>query len=168
MDEGLWMEAAASLQSELDAQVREEAYEVFVAEASRCRLTDRTGPIRVALRCGRVMTGVVVVDADRPAGTIAVRVETGALLLLPHEAILHVSGTRPGLRDEGRSPPSLASLLRETWSLGTSTRLLLADGRWMGGVLEFVGGDHVDLGTADGSVSIPFLAVEAWSLEDAR
>jgi hypothetical protein len=44
----------------------------------------------------------------------------------------------------------------------------LADGRWMGGVLEFVGGDHVDLGTADGSVSIPFLAVEAWSLEDTR
>jgi hypothetical protein len=168
MDEGLWMEAAASLQSELDAQVREEAYEVFVAEASRCRLTDRTGPIRVALRCGRVMTGVVAADADRTAGTIAIRVESGALLLLPHEAILHVRGTRPGLRDEVRSHPSLASLLRETWSLGTSTRLLLADGRWMGGILEFVGGDHVDLCTADGSVSIPFHAVEAWSLEEAR
>lgn len=164
MDEGLWMEAAAGLQSDLDSQLRGEAYEVFVAEASRCRFVDRKGSIRVALRCGLVVVGVVADGIDRPPGTMAVRDGAGALLLLPHEAVLQMSGSRPCLRDESDTAPTLAALLRESWSLAAPIRLLLADGRWIGGVIDFVGGDHLDLRTADGPLSIPFLAVEAWRL----
>ncbi len=50
-----WLEAAASLQMELDVQVRDEAYEVYVAESARGRMVDRVGEVTLLLRCGQVM-----------------------------------------------------------------------------------------------------------------
>ena len=57
-----WLEAAASLQVELDVQVRDEAYEVYVAESARGRMVDRVGVVTLLLRCGQVIKGELRAD----------------------------------------------------------------------------------------------------------
>jgi hypothetical protein len=163
MDERLWLEAAASVQSELDAEVRDEAFDVFVAEAGRCRLVDRDGRIRVNLRCGQAIVGVVAPGAW-PDSTLAVRVESGDLMLICEQAVVTMTGTTPRLRIEAGLSTSLGSTLREVWGAGHPVRLLLTDGRLLGGTLLFVGADHVDLRSPDGAVTVPFSAVDAWNL----
>jgi hypothetical protein len=168
MNDRLWLEAEAGLQTDLDAQVREEAYEVFVAEAARSRLVDRVGRARLVLRCGAVVTGELEPMARVPAGVIALRDGARDLLLVPVYAVLLSSGSRPGLRSEQESRPTLTATLREAWSLATPVRVLLADGRWVSGTVGFVGADHLDMCGPDGPVSVPFASVEAWSLGDGR
>jgi hypothetical protein len=161
-----WLEAAAGVQAHVDEQVRSEAFEVFQAEAARCRLGDRMGRLRVALRCGSVVTGDAggFGGAPPPAGTLLVRKVDGRALLISVSAVTEVTGSSAGRRREGGLQPSLASMLRECWSAQTSVLVLRHDARWTVGRVAFVGADHVELRLANEALTIPFSAVEAWDL----
>jgi len=160
----LWQEAVAGVQSSVDADLRDEAHEVFVAEAARCRLVDRAGPARVLLRCGVTLDGELT-----PAGEDAVhehlvlRRPGAGSWLIPVPAVLSVRGSRPGLRPEGdRAPRSLTSWLRETWSADEQLCLIDATGTWLVGRLEYVGADHVELVHAGTRTVVPMSSVEMW------
>jgi hypothetical protein len=161
-----WLEAAAGVQAHVDEQLRSEAFEVFQAEAARCRLEDRIGRVRVALRCGSVVTG----DLDGsggalpPVGTLLVRQVDGRAVLISVSAVRELTGSSAGLRREGGRQQTLASVLRECWSAQTSVRVLRHDARWTVGRVVFVGSDHVELRRANEALTIPFSAVEAWDL----
>lgn len=162
--DGLWQEAAAGLQSSLDADLRDEAYEVFVAEAARCRLADRAGPARVTLRCGVVLGGELEPQTDDAVDEHLVLVGAdGGTRLVRAAAVVSLTGSRPSLRPEGdRVPRSLTSWLRETWSTDEVIRLLDGSGRWAVGRLGFVGADHVELAHGENRTLVPLTAVEAW------
>jgi hypothetical protein len=166
MDSGeeLWQEAVAGVQSALDADLREEAYEVFVAEAARCRLVDRVGRARVALRCGVALEGELEPDSDDGIDEhLALRGADGRSLHVPVSAIVALTGSRPTLRVEGeRRPRSLTSWLRECWSADGSIRLIDGSGRWVVGRLDFVGADHVEVAHGTGLIVVPVRCVEAW------
>jgi 3',5'-cyclic AMP phosphodiesterase CpdA len=165
--EGMWLEAAAGLQSELDADVRTEAFEVFVAEAARVRIEDRRGPARLVVRSGVVLTGDLA-DAgqDALAGLLELLLDSGRRLLVPIDALVTMTGAPVRLQvDEPAGiRPTLASRLREAWQLGEQVRVLLSDGRWLSGPIVLVGSDHVELGAGLQSAIIPFGAVDAWQL----
>ena len=160
-----WLEAAASLQSELDAQVRGEAYEVFVAESARGRMADRVGIVSIRTRSGRMLDGELQPSADdRVAGHVAVRDSAGRLLLIAEGAVVTMAGSRPGLRPEGHvRESSLASWLRESWQADDLIEALTGDGRWCTGRVRHVGADHVDLVSDGCTTTLAVAAVEAWS-----
>ncbi len=162
--DGLWQEAAAAVQSSLDRDLRDEAYEVFVAEAARCRLVDRVGRVRVSLRCGVTVAGVLEPGSvDAIDGHLPVRQTDGGGLHVPVSAILAVTGSRPTLRvEDARSPQSLSSWLRECWSAGQPIRLIDGSGRWVAGRLDYVGADHVEIASSADRTVVPLLCVEAW------
>lgn len=164
--DGLWQEAAAAVQSSVDADLRDEAYEVFVAEAARCRLVDRAGPARVALRCGVTLEGELVAAADDAVAEHLVLVAgDGGRRLIPVGAIVSMTGSRPGLRPEAdQRARSLASSLREAWSSDELIRALDSAGRWTVGRMAFVGADHVELRHGDIRTVVPMAAVEAWQV----
>jgi hypothetical protein len=164
--ERLWLEAAAGVQSDVDASLRDEAREVYVAEAARTTLASRSGRAVVTLRSGVVLKGQVVDARVRPVpnGFVAIEVADGRVLLVLVASVVTVSGTTPRLVQEDGSLPLLGSLVREAWSVGESVRLLLADGRWVPGVIAFVGADHVDIASGDARLTIPLGSVEAWDL----
>jgi len=154
------------VQSELDVEVRDEAYEVFVAEASRGRLADRSGPVRLTLRCGRVLSGTLVSRPDESVdGHLWVDDATGRVLLIPVAAVLVITGSRPGLRAERGDPAaaSIGSWLRAAWRQDDPLVALLADGRWVGDRLVHVGADHADLANGVDVVTVPWSVVEAWA-----
>jgi hypothetical protein len=162
----IWQEAAAGVQSSVDADLREEAYEIFVAEAARCRLVDRVGRTRVALRCGVSLEGELAPEYDDAidAHLMLLGVDGGSRLI-PVDAIVSLTGSRPGLRPEAdRIPRSLASWLREAWAADEPIRLLDGSGRWVAGHLDYVGADHVELMHEDGCFVVPVRSVEAWQL----
>ena len=102
----LWQEAAAGVQSWLDADLRAEAYEVFVAEAARCRLVDRVGAARVALRCGVVLEGELVPDSDDAVDEhLVLRGAGDVTRLVPVSAVVSRPGfpARPAARGERRA-----------------------------------------------------------------
>lgn len=162
--DGLWQEAAAGVQSTLDADLRDEAYEVFVAEAARCRLVDRAGPARVVLRCGVTLVGELAPDhADAVDEHLLLLGADGGGRLVPVGAIMSLTGSRPGLRPEAdQRPRSLASWLREVWASDEPIRCLDGKGRWTAGRLGYVGADHVELVHDDTRTVLPSTAVEAW------
>ena len=155
--EQLWHEAAAGVQASVDADLREEAYEVFVAEAARCRLVDRVGAARVTLRCGVTLEGVLAPDcADALDGHLALRRADAGVLHVAVSAVLQVTGSSPALRvEEGRLPRSLASWLRECWSAGAVIRLIDGSGRQVAGRLAYVGADHVEVADGAGRTVVP-------------
>jgi hypothetical protein len=156
----LWLAAAAGLQSELDADLRDEAYEVFVVEAARSRLQDRVGPARLSLRCGLALEGQLGAE-DVIGGHLRLRDHVGRHLVVPVAAVVTVSGTRPGLRPEGHER-TLTSWLREAWSSGDPVSVLACSGQWIAGRLTRVGGDHVDLDLGEAELTVAIAAVEAW------
>ena len=160
-----WLEAAAGLQAELDTQVRDEAYEVFVAESARGRMADRVGLVSIRVRCGRVLEADMQPNGDEAvAGHITVRESGGRLLLIAEGAVVTMAGSRPGLRPEGQvRESSLASWLREAWQADDLVSALMGDGRWCTGRVAHVGADHVDLVSAGRSTTLAVPAVEAWS-----
>lgn len=165
--DAIWAEAAAGVQADVDADVRAEAFEVYMAEAARMRIHDRRGPARLTLRCGAVLIGDLAGDGPGSiAGMIEMREASGRRLLVGEAAIMTLTGTAAVLHDEAvrRLRPTLSARLRETWQLGGLVRVLLADGRWVAGDIVQVGADHVELAEGGESVVIPFGAVEAWSL----
>ena len=162
--EGLWQEAAAGVQSSLDAELRDEAHEVFVAEAARCRMADRVGRARVSLRCGVTLDGELAPDSDDAIEDHLVMTdEAGVSLLVPVAAIAAMTGSRPALRPEGQGRTrSLASWLRELWSTDEPIRLVDGSGRWVVGRLRYVGADHVEVVSGESARVVPLVSVEAW------
>ena len=165
-DDDMWLDAAAGVQSDVDADLRAEAFEVFVAEAARSRLVDRTGDISVRVRSGSALRGrafeagfvarvdghLVLITADRRA------------MLVPVGAVVTLTGASGSLRDEGAPARSLASVLRDCWHAGDVVRVLCADGRWLSGRLTVVAADHADLAGADGATTVAYAGAEAWEL----
>ena len=160
----LWQEAAARVQSWLDADLRAEAYEVFVAEAARCRLIDRVGAARVALRCGVVLEGDLAPDSDDAvAEHLVLRGAGDVTRLVPVSAVVSVRGSRPGLRPEGDGTArSLTSWLREAWSADDPVRLIDSSGTQVVGSIGFVGADHVEIADGEVRLVVPLASVEAW------
>jgi hypothetical protein len=161
-----WLEAAAGLRAELDSEARDEAYEVFLAEAARGRLVDRSGPATVLVRCGVVFEGVIGPAGDEAVADHLLLVETdGRALLVPARAIVTLTRSRPGLRPDGpASPRSIGSWLRQAALADQRVRALTGVGRWAAGRVAVVGADHVDLGEAGRTTTVAFGAVDAWSL----
>jgi hypothetical protein len=161
-DEGLWHELAAGVQSSLDADLRDDAYEVFVAEVSRCRLVDRVGRARVLLRCGATVEGDLAPQGDGSVDDhLLVRTGDGDLLV-PTTAIAAMSGSRTALRGEGAPVRTLASWLREAWAADGRVRLLDGTGRWLAGRIDMVGADHVELDLDGVPTVVPCASVDAW------
>jgi hypothetical protein len=160
-----WLEAAGDLQAEFDADTRDVAYDVFVAEATRCRLPDRTGRATIRLRCGLMLEGVLDPrPAERVIDHLILGEATGRLLLIPAAAIVTMSGTRPALHDEsGGEGPSLGSWLREAWQADDRLSALTLLGQWVGGRVARVGADHVDIVQDALVVTVAVAAVDAWS-----
>lgn len=172
----IWWEAAAEVESELAAEVAEEAYEVFVAEAARVRLVDRRGHVRVHLHSGASVAGDLLVDVDM-AEHLAIREASGATSLVTVSAIVSMRGSHVVLRPtdpDGASPgssldqrgTSIGSWLRRIGQEGAVIRVLLRDGVVIVGTVEMVARDHVELvelGSAE-SVVVPFAAVECWTI----
>ena len=161
----IWLEALAGVQADLDAQVRGDAYEVFVAESARCRLADRTGSAHLRLRSGQAFDGVIASQGrETIEGHLWLIDENGRSVLIAAAAVLVITGTRPGLREESgvQLGTSLGSWLRDAWSLDARVLALLSDGSWAGDRLVHVGADHVDLSSSGNVLSVPWTAVEAW------
>jgi hypothetical protein len=159
----LLIEAAAAIQADADADVRAEAYEVFVAEASRCRLVDRAGPVRLRLTCGVTLQGTLD-PASSVSGLLSVREPVGRHVLVDPEAVAHMVGSHAVLRDEDRPPEqTLGRWLREAWADGDPVRALDCGGEWHGGPVIFVGADHVGLAAQTGPIVLPWCSVQAWA-----
>lgn len=166
--ERVWREAAAAVEVELETEVVEEAYEVYVAEAARTRLTDREGAAHLRLRSGSLLEGDVV--ADEPiADHLRVLLTTGDVAVVPVTGLVAVRGTRPFLRREGSDGScTLSSWLRSCWLGGVRMRAITVDGlAWSGAIAE-VGADHVSLVDDDGGCWLLALAsVECWIVPSA-
>jgi hypothetical protein len=160
--EGVWLEAAAGIQSGLDADLRAEAFEVYVAEAARMRMQDRVGTVRLSLRCGHAIEGEITGD-DAIGAHLRLRDDSGRHLVVPVGSITRMSGSRPGPRIEG-GDRTVTSWLRERWAVGDLLRLLTRDGTWIVGALTHVGADHVDVVVGGETTTVPLEAVDAWSL----
>ena len=161
-----WLEAVAAVRAELDGETRDDAVEVFLAEAARCRLVDRRGPTRVTLRCGTVLSGELVGSDESIAGVLDLRDACGQRVLIPAAAVLRMVGTQAGLRPESGAPRerSLMSVLRECWSAGDRLRALASDGCWIDGTVRSVASDHVVMASGADVVVLPLDAVEAWQV----
>ncbi len=135
-----WWETVSGLQADMDAELREDAFDIFVVESARGRLVDRHGPVQVLLRSGSTVAGVTVPgDDSRLEGHLVLRTDRGREALLPVAAIVTMLGSRPGLRsgDEpgpARTPtPGITRRLRQAWRAGERVRVLTCQGRWIGG-----------------------------------
>lgn len=165
----LWAEAEAIVQAEADADLVDEAYEVFLAEAARLRLADRRGAVRLQLRCGLPVEGALVDDL-RVRGHLSVTTASGGVVLVATHAIAVLEGSSRGLRVEcapdAASDLTLTSWLREAWRAGALVRVTCGDGLVRVGVLRWVGADHAELFGADGVHEwvVPYDSVEAWAL----
>ncbi len=166
----LWAEAESIVQADADADLVDEAYEVFLAEAGRLRLVDRRGPVRILLRCGVAFDGELTDDV-RVLAHVPVTTPSGGIALVPTRAIAVLEGSSRGLRDESAAEAggdvTLGSWLREAWREGGLVRVTCGDGRVRAGVLRWVGADHVELHGADPAHTwvVPFDSVEAWAFD---
>lgn len=157
----------AALPARSDADVRADAFELFMAEAARVRMTERTGPARVELRSGAVIVGALVPpDADAVERHLLVVDRAGRRLLVFVDAVTALVGASAALRDESSARPvrTLASRLRECWTSGSRLRVMMRDGRWIDGAIALVAADHVELIVSGERWVVPFRAAEAWDL----
>ncbi|MDO8309905.1 MAG: hypothetical protein Q7V58_16330 [Actinomycetota bacterium] len=152
-----------------DHELRADAYEVFMAEAARVRLVDRSGPARVVLRCGVTLSGALVPpNGQEVSGTLDLLTD-GRRVLVAAGAVVALVGPSAGLRDESgsRRPRTLAAWLRECWSAGTRVSALLPDGTWAEGEVVLVAADHVELARQAERWVVPFVSAEAWTARGA-
>lgn len=171
-----WAEAAARVQADDEADARDAARELRAVEASRMRLQDRHGSVRVDLRCGEVIVGELGADAAEAVdGFLDIREQRGGRTLVAAWAVVTMTGSHRGLRVEDSSAPAvrLSALLRETWSTGEPITALDVRGRWHRGSITWVGADHVEVVVQRGvetpalattPLVLPRAAVEAWRL----
>lgn len=166
MVDEMWLEAAAMVAADVDADLRREAVEVYAAEAARTRIEDLGGAMRVRVRCGHVLAGVA--DPREPIAEHLVLAASGAgardhvALVVPTWAVIAVDGSAVALRDEadGPRPRSIGSWLRERWHEGDVLRILDRSGTMHIGPLSMVGADHVRLASGR---CIALRAVDAWT-----
>lgn len=165
-----WFEAIAGLQAEVDAELREDAYEVFIAEAARGRMVDRVGDARVVVRSGERLDGTLITDPDVRIEDHLVLQANGRELLVPLGAAVTITGSRPGLRPDVEPDrrqaitPRLTMRLRESWQSGERVRVLTRVGQWVGGVIVHVGADHVDIDDGTSIVTVLLRSADAWAL----
>lgn len=165
----LLAEAAASLQSDIDADVLAEAAEILTAERVTLRLADRLGAgsnvVTMTLRSGCRIEGtverggedvVVLVDRDGAEHCIAIASVVTARGLRPA-----LSSSEQGAQAGGDRRPRIASV---TWGMflraqsGIDVRVVLVDGTELTGSPALVGADHVDILGDDGQVTTCALA----------
>ena len=149
----LWLEAAAGLQTDLDAEVRADAYEVFLAEAAR---DASAGPARPGAAGAALRPDLSWATSWRPvevgggADCIALRQAGGRACWCPRSRrSLTMTGGRPAL--QARSRPASRPIAVVAAARGVAARrrrcgVLLRDGRWITGPIAHVGADHVELG----------------------
>lgn len=160
----LLAEAAASLQSQIDADVLAEAAEILTAERVELRLADRLGAapnlVTVTLRSGCRIEGTV----ERGGDDVFVLVDRhGAEHCIAMASAVTVRGLRPALASSdqralagGDRRPRIASV---TWGMflrdqsGVDIRVVLVDGTELIGSPSLVGADHVDILEVDGAVT---------------
>lgn len=150
-----------------DADTHADAVELFMVEATRVRLSERSGASRLALRSGVLVVGnLVATTEDRVDGHLLVIGPDGRRLLVATAGVAWIAGASTVLRDEGSGPAgqTLASRLRECWSSGARLRALLRDGRWLDASIALVAADHVELISAEEDWVIPFASVDVWDL----
>lgn len=163
----LWAEAESIVQAEADADLVDEAYEVFLAEAARLRLVDRRGAVRIQLRSGIHIEGDLSDDV-RVQAHLGVTTMSGGFVLVATRAMAVLEGSSRGLRCEGASDEegeaTLTAWLREAWRAGALLRVTCGDGIVRMGVLRWVGADHAEFVGADGDHAwvVPYDSVEAW------
>ncbi len=147
--------------------IRDDAFELYMAEASRLRIRDRSGTARIRLRCGVSVLGTMgaSISIGEVDGCLSLDA-TGRVLLVAVGSIVAIHGGTTRLRDESavRGSRTVTSLLREYWSTGARVRALLGDGRWIDGVIVLVASDHVELLVAEDIWTIPLAGIEAWDL----
>lgn len=160
------------MQADVDKDLRAEAYDLFRAESARTRLCDRPGQpgsrLRVVVRSGTAISGIPADDADRVEGMLGLIDDAGRLVLIPTYAVVTASGLAPALRAEQPEPSfgwTIAARLRQAADMGDAVAALLQTGLRVGGGVDRVGADHVDLdrGSA-GLLIVPFAAADAWYL----
>src|SRR4249919_2144156 len=99
-----WHEAAANVQSELDAELRAEAYELFRAETGRTRLSDRTAAknarVTITVRNGQAITGYAAAEEHKVTAMVALVDAPGRVVLVPEWAIVTATGLAPTLSVE--------------------------------------------------------------------
>lgn len=161
----MWLEALAEVQADIDAGMRDDAYELFVVESARSRLVDRTGRVRLTLRGDRTLEGAMggegLASVD---GHLWLTEATGRRLLIRTDAVVSIHGAERRIRDESGSSQgtSIGAWLREAWTLDDRLCALLPDGTMAGDRLVHVGADHVDLAKGRDVTTVPWVAVEAW------
>lgn len=143
---------ASRLQLMSDDDVKCEAQAIAEAESQRAHLTDRLeaalgSMIRVTM-LGEALSGtlvefgseILVLDSERCRTAVALASVTG------------IEGLPRALRNEARVraiPLTWSAVLRE-WSESGPVRFTLVDGSRMRAVIEWVGGDHLDIRYDDG------------------
>lgn len=170
-----WDEAAASVQSDVDADLRAEAYDLFRAETGRTRLEDRLprpgSRLRVVVRSGTVISGLAAPDDDQVGGMLVVVDDAARIVLVPRYAIVTASGLSAALRVEEAAQAgacagwTISARLRESAQMGDVVAAVLVTGLRVAGEVDRVGADHIDFdrGSA-GLLTVPFAAVDAWYL----
>jgi hypothetical protein len=183
MPEDLLAEAAAGLQSDIDADVLAEAAEILTAERVSLGIVDRLSaaprPVTLTLRSGCVVEGIVRAVGDRVvvlaggdgaehciaiAGVVTVKGLPTALSIVD---VSNAAESAHGIRRRSGVAPTWGSYLRA--STGVEVRIILFDGTALTGLAALVGADHVDLLMADGAVTTCSLAwvsrvIRLWSL----
>jgi hypothetical protein len=182
MPEDLLAEAAAGLQSDIDADVLAEAAEILTAERVSLGIVDRLAaasrPVTMTLRSGCVVEGIVRDVGDRVvvlaggdgvehciaiAGIVTVRglpmaLSTGDLANVDFVNVDQVNSTKTarGIRRRSAVALTWGSYLRAATAI--EVRIILFDGTSLTGLPALVGADHVDLLMADGAVTTCTLA----------
>lgn len=170
--DGLLAEAAASVQSDADADVLGEAAEILTAERARVRWEDRWqldgAVVRLACQPGPDLTGQVlligpdlVVLADRDGTEHAVSwasvMRVSGLPTVLHPELIEPRGDGPHRQVPMIHGTSWSRWLRESLDV----RVMCADGwRGQGRVLR-VAADHLDLGLREGLTDAP---VHVWAI----
>jgi len=163
--ESAWHDLVADLAAREAAEVRDDAVEVYLAEAARARLAERTGEAVVHLVTGRRVRGRLV--ASSVHGCLRVVADRDDLLV-PQDAIVRIDGSRGGLRHEGQGLPwTIGSWLRAIHAGGGLVQVVLRDATTVAGSPTFVGGDHVEIEVFDTAgaravIVVPFAAAVTW------
>ncbi|MFZ4485068.1 MAG: hypothetical protein ACOYO9_00650 [Candidatus Nanopelagicales bacterium] len=182
MPEDLLAEAAAGLQSDIDADVLAEAAEILTAERVSLCIVDRLSaaprPVTLTLRSGCVVEGMVREVGDRVvvladgagaehciaiAGVVTAR---GLPAALSNADVSNAAENVHGVHRRSAVATTWGSYLRA--STGVEVRIILFDGTSLTGLAALVGADHIDLLMADGAVTTCSLAwvsrvVRLWS-----
>lgn len=170
--DGLLAEAAASVQSDSDADVLGEAAEILTAERARVHWEDRWqldgAVVRLACQPGPDLTGTalsigpdLLVLADRDGTEHAVSwisvMRASGLPTVLHPELIEARSDRPIRPVPKIHGTSWSRWLRESLDV----RVMCADGWQAQGRVLGVGADHLDLGLHEGLADAP---MHVWAI----